>query len=546
MAYTNPLTGIHGWFPGTRDVNSGWHLDIVSLLAVIGESAMEVHAQRTTVTWLCILPRLIPAPQGLLKAHRPLRLPPVPNVKVVGAFSAPKVEELNFAANLIHDIDNLEPLQFQEWAIGYDGTARVEPPVKRDDGSVEMGPVSNPSAASTNSDSPPAAQTVDRNAAQTPPQTGQTPVDMSGWRTLLESKRYNPVEILTVVSFLWTVWIFIWAFLIQDGAAALAIGLLSLTSSLTGLARWWEPTLDRRFTKDIVPPGDLVLKTRSGAFVVVHCHENIARELYMGPDRCKYHFKEKHARIAVGFGTLSFMVAVVLLGNCSWEMQAVIGLTYLTLNGAYWIVALLPEEAFWRLRGSDAVDLSEPHEDSKGRRIAKNGALLEKMVFEQKPKFNQPEKMKLAHTEDIPDPELTETKCFTRTLWYAIQRSKSKSWVRPLEAAPETPAWDLWLSEADQNMYNEQWKAVKRKGDFLKENVIPGPNQTFNDHSGEPARRASRRSEPATGDVADEPAIGLKPPTAVDTPMAKSTSVFGQFTSSEEPQQSGGASSSTP
>lgn len=46
----------------------------MSLLAVIGESSMELHSQALTSSWTCILPRIIPAPQALLKATRPSRL----------------------------------------------------------------------------------------------------------------------------------------------------------------------------------------------------------------------------------------------------------------------------------------------------------------------------------------------------------------------------------------------------------------------------------------------------------------------------------------
>jgi len=66
------------WFPVGKAGENGWRLDIVSLLAVIGESSMESHAQALTSSWTCILPRIIPAPQALLKATRPSRLRELP------------------------------------------------------------------------------------------------------------------------------------------------------------------------------------------------------------------------------------------------------------------------------------------------------------------------------------------------------------------------------------------------------------------------------------------------------------------------------------
>lgn len=55
-----------GWFPVGKGGENGWRLDIVSLLAVIGESSMEAHSQALTSSWTCMLPRIIAAPQALL------------------------------------------------------------------------------------------------------------------------------------------------------------------------------------------------------------------------------------------------------------------------------------------------------------------------------------------------------------------------------------------------------------------------------------------------------------------------------------------------
>lgn len=62
------------WFPFGKNGNEeGWRFDIVSLLAVIGENSIEAHSQALTSSWTCMLPRLIPAPQVLLKPARPNR-----------------------------------------------------------------------------------------------------------------------------------------------------------------------------------------------------------------------------------------------------------------------------------------------------------------------------------------------------------------------------------------------------------------------------------------------------------------------------------------
>lgn len=114
MSYT-----AQGWFPSGRNINLGWHFDIVGLLAVIGESSVEDHVQIITASNLSYIPRLIPAPQTFLKTERPKRLPHVPNVKVVGVLSGTTVEELNYFANAIHEVEELEDFEFREYRIDY-------------------------------------------------------------------------------------------------------------------------------------------------------------------------------------------------------------------------------------------------------------------------------------------------------------------------------------------------------------------------------------------------------------------------------------------
>lgn len=404
------------WFPSGRNDEQGWRLDIVSLLAVIGESAMEAHAQKMTATWLCLLPRLIPAPQGLLKSERPKRLPPVPGITVVGAFSGTKVEELNFAANLIHDIEELEPYEFREYHIRYkyDHEGRTDTRLEE-------------------------ASKVDAERGRYHLKKGHA-FNKYGQHEItdrLNARMISPENALTVGSCLITIGLFIWACILQDGVAVLSIACMSVASSLTGLAFCWKPKLAKRHAKAKVPDGDLVLKTRGGAFVVVHCNEEIARELYTGSDEVEYFFSNRMSRVFVGFGTLFLMVAVVLLGNCNWTMQAAIGATYLILNGAYWLLSLLPEKLCWHLSA---------YKVESGRDLPYH----------------------MLHARKDTDAKGMGTNpSFTRTLWYAIQRSKSITWIKVMEAAPQTKAWDMWIDEAYQNRHNEHWPAVERKNDIM-------------------------------------------------------------------------------
>ena len=54
---------------------SEFQLDIVGFLAVLGEGSILSTFQVSALSWLFYLPRLIPAPQALLRTVRPTALP---------------------------------------------------------------------------------------------------------------------------------------------------------------------------------------------------------------------------------------------------------------------------------------------------------------------------------------------------------------------------------------------------------------------------------------------------------------------------------------
>ena len=366
------------WFPYGRDNETGWRLDVVSLLAVIGEATMANHAQPLTSTWLCLLPRLIPAPQALLKSKRPTRLPAKQAI-VVGVFSGTRVDEFNFYADLIHKIGTLRPFQFQECTI----TRKHTPDVEND-------------------------------AART--------------SKLVFMRFLAPLNVITICSCLATMLLIVWSCLVQDGVAAISLALLSLTSSLVGVALWWEPQLSRRQSKGEVVPGDVVIRTREGAFIVVHCSDEIARELYTGTEEATYHLGQKRWKALVGVATVTLMVAVVLLGNSTWAMQAAIGGTYLVLNGAYWVAALLPQTWTWDISHYEVTDA--PNQNCKTAHLKGDDGVAPS---------------------------------FTRTLWYAIQATGRVRWVFLSNAAPSTESWEEWTRLAYEHRMDPNWDAIGEK-----------------------------------------------------------------------------------
>lgn len=276
-------------FPASRN---DWRFDVVGLLAVIGESAMKRHAQPLTASRLCLLPRLIPAPQALLMPSRPSGLPGR-NAKITGIYSANVANELNYFANLLHPVEDLERHTVKELDIEY---------------------------------------------------------DKKGEDACIYPKYFSPLTILTIGSVLLSIGLLVWSILISDGVAFLAILVICLASSVVGLASRWTPQMTTRPVPAEVPAGDVVIQARNGAFFVVHCEEHIARELYIATEECKYTVKSRPYQALVGLGTFLLMFAVVLMGNCSWTMQIALGSSYIFLNGMYWIAALLPTRWHWNLQ----------------------------------------------------------------------------------------------------------------------------------------------------------------------------------------------------
>jgi hypothetical protein len=181
----------------------------------------------------------------------------------------------------------------------------------------------------------------------------------------------------------------------------------------------------------LVIEGDVVIRTRQGAFVIIKCSEEVARELYTGPEECLYMVGNQWFKVLVGIGTILVMISVVLLGNCNWTMQVVIVVIYTLLNGFYWAVSLLPKQWLWDMSRYNCKDVT-------------------------------PARMKNA-SEKGPDGKPS----FTRSLWYAIQATETTNWVAISKAAPKTDAWEKWIELAQKNIKNDEWDAVAAKNKLM-------------------------------------------------------------------------------
>ncbi|KUJ21790.1 uncharacterized protein LY89DRAFT_576597 [Mollisia scopiformis] len=418
------------WFPQGRNNDNGWRLDIVSLLAVIGESSIESHSQALTSSWTCILPRIIPAPQVLLKPSRPTRMP-VTNATVVGVHNGTSVPSLNYFPNIIHPLDDLKQFEFKVIRIKHKGQPDVGQQLH----------ISTEKLSSRNDFSTSASMDIGimESGMPSPPDRPTIRRTFTRMVTMHEKDKprvppqfFSPLNVLSVLSFVTTIGLIIWAALIKDGTAVVALGTISLVSSVVGYASWWEPILMKRNFKSKVPAGDVIIRTREGAFLLVVCDEDVARELYTGTEECQYYVGTQTYRLLVGLGTFLLMVSVVLLGNCSFPMQAAVGTSYIILNGSFWGASLIPKKRFWNLSNYDFKVVTPPD----------------------------------AVDADKAQAETLEGRAsFTRTMWYAIRETKKIGWVKRSGAAPSTHEWELWLKLAEENAVagKRTWNAVEMR-----------------------------------------------------------------------------------
>lgn len=389
------------WFPVGRNDSPGWRADAVSLVAVLGESLMARHLQPLSASRLCLLPRLIPAPQSFLTPTRAQRLPSPP-ATACGVHSGTLIHELNYFANVLHPIENLSAHQVTVYSITWGDIGHKH----------------------EHWDILPAEATSTR----------QVKTRLLQREALIRPRLLSPINILTMFSFLLTLGAFIWAIRIQDGPAVVALIAMPSASTLVGIASHWKPRLATRPSKALVPDGDIVIRTRDGAFIIVKCSEEIAREIYMGPEECNFLVGDQWFRRLVGFSMLLVIVSVLLLGNCNWTMQTVVAVIYIVLNGLYWVASLLPRNWLWDLSRYKCEDVTPGHLKD-AHRTGRDG----------------------------------QAPSYTRSLWYAIQVTEEVDWVTISGAAPKTSSWEEWLRLAYIHRGDQNWDAVAEKDKLMKQ-----------------------------------------------------------------------------
>ncbi|GKZ33454.1 hypothetical protein AbraIFM66950_003351 [Aspergillus brasiliensis] len=363
------------WFTGSRDTsNEGWHFDAVSLLAVIGESIIERQKHIITASPLSAFPRLLPAPQAILNMNPLTQLPPFDSVTVIDVFSGAYTFHLNYFSGIMHEIHKVKPYEFRVYEVCHSKNHDDD----NDDNDLNS---------------------VHRSLSRR-----------------IGLKRFCPMNILTLASVLLTIGLAIWAIIIHDGIGLLAIITMSLSSSLSCLSQKSYPELVMRPASTTTVGGDIVMKTRSGAFIVVHCSQQIGREVYYSEETYRYVFEPNTVlyKVMMGAGTLLLMVSVLLFSNCGWTMQTAIAVTYILLNMCYWTVSVLFDaRRSWDMSAHYSVKRLDRAYGSEAN--------------------------------------------YTIALWHAIRETGRVEWVQKLGFVPATVSWDAWLKEAKNNIPNKEW-----------------------------------------------------------------------------------------
>ncbi|KAF2809051.1 uncharacterized protein BDZ99DRAFT_463877 [Mytilinidion resinicola] len=272
-------------------VTGGLHnfqLDIVGFLAILGEGSVLANAQVSTLSKWIFLPRLLPAPQALLRPTRPSKLEPHPG-RVTGVYSGNDRDSINHIGNIVCDGNSMDDYSVRCVTVGRRNINQAK--------SKTVGPL-----------------------------TGVLFLGAGLSAVLLALSIYY-----------------------GDGMSLLATALLSLLSSLIGWGNHWKLHLPKRIEKSgKVPRGDVVIRYPKGSFLVVKCEEDVARELYFAPESIEYTLSHAPAyRMLSLLGTLMLMGGVIALANAEPKLQIAWAGAYMLLNAAYWTVAALPAKLHW-------------------------------------------------------------------------------------------------------------------------------------------------------------------------------------------------------
>ncbi|KAK6431571.1 hypothetical protein LTR95_012266 [Oleoguttula sp. CCFEE 5521] len=299
-----------------------FQLDIVGFLAVLGEGSILSVAQVSALSRLFYIPRLLPAPQALLRPTRPNTLPPT-DASVTAVSSGNYKDHLHHVAHVLLSMDSGE----DEPAF----TVRC----------VSVRKVRQPPKGPTRMD-------TWLRGSPTRDQTSKSPEYETS--PVVKSTAAGPLTYVTLLGALLSLSLFIISIVLGDGMSLLATILLSFLSTLVGFSNKWTLELPKRPQGSEKEEGDVVIRYPNGSYLIVKCDEDVARELFFAPEEIHYEISSATIyRLISLLGTLMLMLGIVFLANAKLQLQFCWAGAYIILNAAHWAAAAVPQRMHWDL-----------------------------------------------------------------------------------------------------------------------------------------------------------------------------------------------------
>lgn len=385
-------------------------LDIVGLVAILGEASTVKTARISASSWWHVFPRLMPAPQALLTHERDRQLPTAKGV-VIGCYSGNLVRELNFFCQLLH------PREMEKHEVEFLTVKKKEG--KEDSKPYEMSHTG-----------------------------GVSSLSLSGFAT-------SAALIGLAIKY-------------NDGWALLGIILLSLTSTLIGFAsRWnliWERP-DYDFSRNI-PDSDVVIHYPSiGAFRVIRCDEPTHR-LYFVPETVEPLLHDRFYRIMALSGTITLIFGLICIGNAQKILQLAFASTFIFLNVISWIISALPVEHQWA-HNYDIILHKVKHQPASLSSVATETINKQVTMNSRLNHTSSKDVEKTAGFSPIsprntgfsgfsgkgtisPFRRIAKGHGFTRTMWTVIALTGTSEWLVRASIGPRNPFWNQWYTKAGE------------------------------------------------------------------------------------------------
>lgn len=293
---------------------SDLRLDIVGIVAILGEASVSRIAQVSALSWFHVLPRLMPAPQALLKHRLDTRLPTELGT-IVGIYSGNLSNEHNFFCQLLHP---KEPQKYE----------------------VQLLTVTKDPKANVNHH-----------------------YDVS---------TFNGLLLLSLLGLALTITLITLAAVLNDGWALIGTLLLSITSTFVGAASKWRLNLKVPERKPLnnIPDSDLVLfYPGQSAFRIVRCDEYTAR-LYFTAETVEPLLPNKTYRLIALISSVTLIFGLICIGNAQQILQISFAGAYVILNIAYWLASALEPSHHWKHSykvKEDSFTLPEPQIKSQAQ-----------------------------------------------------------------------------------------------------------------------------------------------------------------------------------